>query len=192
MSNDSAPRMCLSAEKHDERVLDVVLHYFGCLRASEHQEFFANLPQRSKRRVVEEKLRIRRLISYFEARPKTEGGESLKELKASVATWRAFHQRRDPGQSQAWPLADRMDDSVDFDVKASMIYFKKFRPYTVPEIDNVFPNQKLSVRDLLSDNAKKNPLMQPCDDDTVRYFHFPANNMVWIEVRIKRSPVYRT
>ncbi|KAH9206745.1 hypothetical protein DL95DRAFT_486120 [Leptodontidium sp. 2 PMI_412] len=186
MSNDSAPRMCLSAEKHDERVLDVVLHYFGCLRASEHQEFFANLPQRSKRRVVEEKLRIRRLISYFEARPKTEGGESLKELKASVATWRAFHQRRDPGQSQAWPLADRMDDSVDFDVKASMIYFKKFRPYTVPEIDNVFPNQKLSVRDLLSDNAKKNPLMQPCDDDTVRYFHFPANNMVWIEEAIAR------
>lgn len=27
-----------------------------------------------------------------------------------------------------------------------------------------------------------NPLTEPCKPDTIRYFHFPANNMHWIEV----------
>ncbi|KAH7382941.1 hypothetical protein BKA64DRAFT_683555 [Cadophora sp. MPI-SDFR-AT-0126] len=186
MPNNPAPRMCLSAEKHDDRVLDVVLHYFGCLKASEHQEFFANLPQKSRNRVVEEKLRVRKLVSHLEARPKSEGGEALQNLRSSLSAWRSLRQRRAPEQSQAWPLDDRIDDSVDFDIKASMIYFKNSRPYTVPEFDNVFPNQKISVKDLLSDDTENNPLMQPCENDTIRYFHFPANNMVWIEEAIAR------
>lgn len=42
------------------------------------------------------------------------------------------------------------------------------------------------VRDVLDKN-KKNPLMEPCEKDSIRYFHFPANNMLWVEVSI--SPV---
>jgi len=75
-----------------------------------------------------------------------------------------------------------MDDSVDWDVKAAMIYFKDSRPYDVPDVDNCFPNQKISIKDLLADNEESNPLMQPCEDDMIRYFHLPANNMIWVEV----------
>ncbi len=45
-----------------------------------------------------------------------------------------------------------------------------------------FPNQKISVHDLLEgDDA--NPLSEQYGSDHMRYFHFPTNNMRWIEVR---------
>jgi len=65
-----------------------------------------------------------------------------------------------------------------------MIYFKNSRPYTVPGFENEFPNQKVSVKELLADDKGKNPLMRGVGEDEVRYFYFPANNMVWIEVCI--------
>jgi hypothetical protein len=38
---------------------------------------------------------------------------------------------------------------------------------------------------LLCDEGEINPLMQPCGDDIIRYFHLPANNMIWVEVSMK-------
>jgi hypothetical protein len=67
-------------------------------------------------------------------------------------------------------------------LKASVIYFKGSRGFDVPGLQNSFPHQKITVQELLANDAKTNPLMQPCDDDVIRYFHFPANNMIWIEV----------
>lgn len=31
-------------------------------------------------------------------------------------------------------------------------------------------------------NKTASPLAQTCDDNKIRYFHFPANNMLWVEV----------
>jgi hypothetical protein len=180
MATRALPQTCLSTERHDDRVLDVTLHYFGCLKASEHEAYFASLPQKSKHRIVEEKLRIRRLRTHFEARPKTEKGVPLKKFKSSLSDWRKLNLRQEPEQERSQPLDSLPDMSVDCDIKASIIYFKNSRPYDVPGVDNNFPNQKISVKDLLSDE-EDNPLMRECEDDTIRYFHFPANNMIWVE-----------
>ena len=48
---------------------------------------------------------------------------------------------------------------------------------------DTFPNQKISVHDLLEGPGSVSPLYQDCPPDTIRYFHFPTNNMSWIEVR---------
>ncbi|KAB5586057.1 hypothetical protein GE09DRAFT_51240 [Coniochaeta sp. 2T2.1] len=54
-----------------------------------------------------------------------------------------------------------------------------------------FPNQKVSARRLLESSPKniteekKNPLAQR-NDEYLRYFHFPTNNMAWIEDAIAR------
>lgn len=37
------------------------------------------------------------------------------------------------------------------------------------------------VHDILY-NKEDNPLTKKCEEDTIRYFHFPANNMLWVEV----------
>jgi hypothetical protein len=181
MATQARPQTCLSIERHDDRVLDVTLHYFGCLKASEHEAYFASLPQKSKHRIVEEKLRIRRLRTHFEARPKTENGVALKKFKSSLSDWRKLNLRRDPEPERSQPLDGFPDTSVDNDIKASMIYFKNSRPFDIPGVNNHFPNQKISVKDLLSDGEGNNPLMQPCEDGMIRYFHFPANNMIWVE-----------
>jgi hypothetical protein len=39
------------------------------------------------------------------------------------------------------------------------------------------------VHDILY-KKEDNPLAEKCKKDTIRYFHFPANNMLWVEVRI--------
>ncbi|KAL2263960.1 hypothetical protein VTK26DRAFT_3954 [Humicola hyalothermophila] len=49
-----------------------------------------------------------------------------------------------------------------------------------------FPHQKVVMADLLSEDETRNPIMQPTDDDVIRYFHLPANNMVWVEEVIAR------
>jgi len=36
---------------------------------------------------------------------------------------------------------------------------------------------------LFKTGPKKSPLSEKCEPDTIRYFHIPANNMQWIEVR---------
>lgn len=184
MAVRALPKTCLSTEWHDDCVLDVALHYFGCLKASEHEAYFASLPQKSKRRIVEEKLRVRRFRSHYEARPKTETGGVLKKFKSSLSHWRRLNLRQEPEPERPELLEALPEDSVDYDIKASIIYFKYSQPFDVPGVDNTFPNQKISVKDLLCDEEEINPLMQPCDDDTIRYFHLPANNMIWVEVRV--------
>lgn len=50
----------------------------------------------------------------------------------------------------------------------------------------LFPNQRVPVDDILSKDEAKikvNPLAAKCGKDELRYIHFPANNMSWIEVR---------
>jgi hypothetical protein len=56
---------------------------------------------------------------------------------------------------------------------------------TVP---GIFPNQKIPLEELLYNKTlASNPLMRPCQDEMIRYFHLPRNNMEWIEVNIQAS-----
>jgi hypothetical protein len=178
MAQRSFPHTCLSTHEHNDRILDVTLHYFACLKASERPKYFTSLSQKAKKRIRKEELRISRLVEYYDSHPNTEGGATRKRFKESLRAWRGYEPRMEPDEK---PVMGE-EESVDADVKAAMIYFKNSRPYDVPGFENDFPNQKISVKDLLADDEGRNPLMQPCDDDTVRYFHLPANNMIWVEV----------
>lgn len=71
--------------------------------------------------------------------------------------------------------------------KAAVMYFTKeessnsWKGFTHSHYKAQYPNQKLAMRDILTDN-KDNPLSQTHNQEELRYFHFPANNMEWIEV----------
>jgi hypothetical protein len=75
--------------------------------------------------------------------------------------------------------------------RAGAMCFKKRMDGTLDGIDfsdekykpTKFPNQKIALADIL-DNAEGNPLSEKRPDGEVRYFHFPSNNMEWIEVRL--------
>lgn len=50
-----------------------------------------------------------------------------------------------------------------------------------------FPHQKISIRQLLY-NKEETPLSRSGNKKNLRYFHLPANNMTWVEVRPHRGP----
>jgi hypothetical protein len=182
MSKKTRPQMCLSTEEHDNRILDVSRHYFGCLRVSARQHFYNTLSEKSQRRVCREARRIAQLRTELECLPETKAGALLKGFKESISDWRGINGLASIGENTTTRLPNYPDSSADSEIKASMIFFKNSRPYDIPGVDNTFPNQKISVKKLLADEPDANPLMKPCDDNMIRYFHLPANNMIWVEV----------
>lgn len=83
-----------------------------------------------------------------------------------------------------------MDPEYGF--KACAIYFKTssagFKGHTHrPDqfLAGTFPNQKIPVYKMLQEE-KNNPLSETCPPGHLRYFHFPTNNMHWIEKAMTR------
>lgn len=176
--------MCLSTEEHENRVLDVSKHYFGCLRVSARQKFYNILPEKSQRRICREARRIAQLRTELECVPETKSGALLKVFKESISEWRGINGWASVEENSTPRTPIYSNSSADSEIKASTIFFKNSRPYDIPGIDNTFPNQKIPIKKLLADNWDANPLMKPCDDNMIRYFHLPANNMIWVEVSL--------
>ena len=186
---------CDSGFHHKSSIEDDVLHYFGCLRFDERQAFFEGLNKADKLtlRIVEEEARIFKLREAFEADgSNTPRGKLLVRFKVTRNHWsRPTARSRSEALPQAPTQVDRAShqklekNNIDLDdFNANLIYFKGARPYDHPDFpDEKFPNQKIPLRQLLKEDKEKNPLMRECEKDMIRYFHLPANNMVWVEVR---------
>jgi len=184
---------------HGESPDDAVLHYFGCLRFSERADFLAELDEtnRLKLRIQEETNRIQKLRNIFEAEgPRTSSGKVLDSFKKTLSHWSRIERSYahlegatpDPGALDG--PEERAKEWILDDMRANVIYFKKQhedddhpRPYDHPDFVDNFPNQKIPLKQLLSSKKEKNPLMWSCEPNMIRYFHLPANNMEWIEVR---------
>lgn len=79
----------------------------------------------------------------------------------------------------------QLDDmNEDLDVSVNMMFFNNSTPQTLNEfLPEEFPDQKIPLNRLLYDeDPERNPLLRKCPEDTIRYFHVPANDMKWVEV----------
>jgi hypothetical protein len=139
-----------------------------------------------------------KLEEYVERLEKhQEAGEHPKFPERLSGDQKLIHELNE--RLKDWNVEDKSEDDTinpkpenEYGFKACAIYFKKsaddvWEPYTHDHRkfkDGKFPNQKISVHDLLqpSPDAYGNPLSEPCGEDRLRYFHFPSNNMRWIEV----------
>jgi hypothetical protein len=104
---------------------------------------------------------------------------------------------------QAESNSESFEPDPYYGFKAYAIYFKKSKNGSYTRHDHPsdkfsegpgskkakWPNQKILIRDLLQ-STEGSPLMEPCEKDHIRYFHFPANNMGWIEVRL--APLFNS
>jgi hypothetical protein len=118
-------------------------------------------------------------IPKYPARWKRSHSLDVEPLER-VGSWKEDDELDNPG------LISHVDPEYGF--KARAIYFRKsdsgWKGHTHHHdqfLPGNFPNQKIPVHNLLED-LDKNPLSEPCPADYLRYFHFPANNMRWIEV----------
>jgi hypothetical protein len=173
---------CPSVCEHGNRVLDVVLHYFACLRDSEKAVYFAKLPEVSQNRIIKEQDRARKIAASFEKNPNAPGGILQRKFRRSLRGWRGDQDHGKTQHDDGRLSSFTGDDDVESDIQAPLIFFKNSRPYDSPAFPNQFPDQKMPLKDLLVDDPETNPLMQSCDVDLIRYFHLPANNMRWVEV----------
>ena len=185
------PSTCLS-DKPGHHVSDPTVHFQGCLRGSKRRQFYESLPVEAQRRILRENERVTDLRRRLEtAQCDTTAAAQLRGFKSAMAQWclatnrpatayapgPGFESRRPSGLSGYF--GD--EDQVNSHIKAPVMYFRDGQPIDVPSVPNHFPNQKVAMNQLLSHDEATNLVMQPCDDNVIRYFHLPANNMAWVE-----------
>ena len=192
---------CRSGLHHDTSVEGGLLHYLGCLPYKDRKQFFDALQadqEKLRNSILEEEARIQRLREIFEEDQNTRDGKLLSTFKTALATRfkaQGQHQHvppppKTPGLSKqpgkvTNPVSPISKIGDLDDLNANVIYFKNHEPYDHPDFkgSGPFPNQKIPLNLLLKKDQKKNPLMWKCEENMIRYFHVPANNMAWIEVR---------
>ena len=228
------PQTCLSAAPHDDRVSDITLHYFGCLRRSQRRRFFDSLSAEEQQRLARERHKMERrraqvellaaspdnttlsphpvsgqLVSLPAAPDTSNSAPRLREFKSHMAEyrrikcWPTAEQRARPYEGAMEGLEGKADEGVDADVKVPVVFFRDGVGYDVPGLSGSFPNQKVTVAELLGGSsgggpgrgggrgggpsgAGSSPLTMPIEDDVVRYIHLPANNMAWVEEAVAR------
>jgi hypothetical protein len=187
MGNRSFRPTCLAENgkdlvtyEHDNRIQDITLHYLGCLRVSDRAAFFTQLPKKCQRRLVNEVHRIERLRSLLESSTNSETRTTLIGLREGAKDWFRHDRKVDSSLNHDEVRTLGMDEEI----KVGIISLENGRPYNIPGLDSEFPNQIISIKDLLSENPDANPLMTPCEENTIRHIHLPANNMIWVEVRV--------
>jgi hypothetical protein len=179
MDNRKHSRTCVSSGDHRYAVRDVCLHYFGCLKVTERDEYFNSLLPHEKERINTEQQNINEQRAFFD------GNDETKPLVQSLRTslnqfFRNPTERREPIPAPTGPCKENA-----FGMNAYMAFFKNSEPFHHPSSPEKFPDQKIPIVDLLYNKDKTaNPLMRPCEKDEFRYFHLPTNNMEWVEVRI--------
>ncbi|CZT00269.1 uncharacterized protein RCO7_08344 [Rhynchosporium graminicola] len=177
--HDTSPT-CLSSYEHGDFVRDTFLHYFGCLRSAEREEYLITLQPHEKERIEAEKTRIHEQRAYFEV----DGGtRKLVERFVRSINKRIprLKHRETPDVIPAKPTRENA-----FGLNAYMVFFKNSEPFTDPDYSGHFPDQRIAVKDILQDDKENNPLMKGCGENEIRYFHLPGNNMDWIEEAMAR------
>ncbi|KAH8676422.1 hypothetical protein BGZ60DRAFT_258152 [Tricladium varicosporioides] len=148
---------------------------------------------------VEWELRVLADVAKWEIPeiPDTPAGleeEAVSETKAPKnSLWARFRKEKNSKSKDdelpipSKPPADkeaRKRPSDSYGITVSKITLRKSgvckSSYMSPET-KVYP-----LNDVLFKEGKENPLTQKCEDDTIRYFHIPANNMHWVEEAIAR------
>lgn len=202
---------CLSAETHGEDdISDKVLHYLGCLEFCQREQFFRSLDKEHRdqieselrrikylRRVLEQDKEDSPLISNLEKSMKE--WRNCKTFKSkdgidAVREWRSALGRRN-NEKQRGPQASPPTNSTkgpydpDRDLNAYLVRYVQSEGVTDLGDDAFsghFPNHKIAVSTLLDENKKSNPLARDTHlDQSINYFHFPANNM-----HVSDSPVF--
>lgn len=88
------------------------------------------------------------------------------------------------------PVNEKVKEPID-EFKAGVMYFERHEEgkwygeqcKDVNSSSGNFPNQKITMDTILSDTAESRKLFKR-DGARIKYFHFPANHMEWIEVSI--------
>ncbi|KAH8648301.1 hypothetical protein BGZ60DRAFT_499681 [Tricladium varicosporioides] len=204
MGDVEVPHTCLSDDDHHGKIRHYTSHYFGCLREEGRHAYLTELESSDKTKfngIHERASQIKQL----KARVRRNRTDAAKYMDEIVALSKLFREKKSDRQPDcqlrsstftAFDLLDKQllvdpdfeagpDATTGYGMETSMLFFKDLKPWDHPAFPKTFPNQKIKIHDLLENNPK-NPLIEPCEPDMIRYFHLPHNNMSWVEKVIAR------
>lgn len=194
---------CLSAEEHGEDgISDKTLHYLGCLEFCRREQYFKTL-KKEHRDLIESELRRIKYLRHILQQDREDSpliinlDKSMKAWKdcdlyksedgiVAVRKWR-FGKGRTNDKSQRNPQDPSSPRSTngrynpDRDLNAYLVRYVQSEG-VIDLQDNSFsghfPNHKIAVSVLLDENNESNPLARKSHpDQSINYFHLPANNM---------------
>lgn len=132
----------------------------------------SNWRQHAKSKCFEEKKRLSRLLN------KATTCELRKRYERDLCTLQAFEASADPLQHETGAEEDKGYGFVVYKISL------KRKPPTKESPQSSYKDYSYSgypLNDILY-KKQSNPLMEECEENSIRYFHFPANNMRWVEV----------
>jgi hypothetical protein len=160
----------------------------------QRKPFFDSLPEHKQNRIKDEEERIMYLRLSFAHHADQKG--LVKRFETSLDEWRSVRGRTEAVRLQGCLPEEKLPSKKNaFGLSAYMMLFEDNRDDKAGGYTGVrdeafpenFPNQKIPLKDLLyKKTPDSNPLVRPCKDGMLRYFHLPGNNMEWIEVNIQQ------
>jgi hypothetical protein len=135
-----------------------------------HNEYFQSLSPEKREQIKDKEKRLGKQRSILEVQ------------KSPESPNKAFSRQSTSSLDGASNVTKPSKEN-GFGFHAYAVFYKKSEPWNDDSCIDQFPNQKKPLKDLLYHKIKaENPLMRDCDEDEIRWFHFPGNNMDWIEV----------
>ncbi|RYP32722.1 hypothetical protein DL767_005056 [Monosporascus sp. MG133] len=165
--------------------LETFLH----MRFQEREEFLKSLEPRYLQEIESHLRRIQRDRVNFERDPSKK--VLMYGLQVARSRWKAELGQGVSSQSEVQDDKGEWSPEPLYGMRARVMYFRSsdngWVPFTMrhPKYSGCFPNQRVSAFALLEEK-EGNPLSEPCPHGTIRYFHFPANHMGWVEKAICR------
>lgn len=196
---------CLSADPHKPR--DFLLHYLGCEQFYQREDYLASLTPQQSQQIEAKLRRISYLRAALSRDPADpdQGAALVAHLTRSLATWRQTRDfadgivqtqqqriqyfavngvaQRDVGvgtttMGAAAAAAGREVYNPDMDTNAYVIRFRHgraVRDMMDSRFHQQFPSHRISIQNLVYD--REDPALLNPPENTINYFHFPANNM---------------
>lgn len=194
---------CLSAEEHGEDgISDKTLHYLGCLEFCRREQYFETL-KKEHRDLIESELRRIKYLRHVLQQDR-EDSPLIMNLEKSMTAWKNCElfksedgiiavrewrsgkgrtndkKQRNPQDSPS-PRSTNSRYNPDRDLNAYLVRYVQSEGVTDLQgnaFSGHFPNHKIAVSVLLDENNESNPLAREFHpDQSINYFHLPANNM---------------
>ncbi|KAI0183039.1 hypothetical protein EV127DRAFT_353590 [Xylaria flabelliformis] len=202
MANRLPSPSCLSAEPHESSITNPLIHFLGCIEICERESFLKKTDDvvwdtRSRWRSNIER-EMRRIALLRHALSKDDDDKQLvKEVEESRELWRNSDEykgyidevrkwRGDGRNSIIGPefIHAEEDYMPEKDTSVPIIQFEDCQEFSKTRDDRIsgkFPNQKTTIRTLLDKAKPTDNLLykdHDFDDDRIKYFHIPSNNMI--------------
>lgn len=142
---------------------------YSSIKYSEREAYLESLGRQDRGR-IEAKL------SFIE-------GMDTKSLDSLLRAFKHALTIRFPSHIHRPSIQTESSKEHAHDVKLNFIQFKDSSAYTNPDpsLEGSFPNQKISLSSLLEDKS----ILNSSEENSIRYFHIPLNNMTWVEVMFR-------